>query len=62
MTNPFLDIAALRRRMALGEPVEGDVSWCRRRLKALDEWPVELTYAQTQEYEQLQSWLLEYAE
>lgn len=55
-------IEALRKRMAAGEPIEGDLSWCRRRLTILDDWPEPLNRQQIAEVAQLNEWLKEYAE
>lgn len=56
------NITALRKRMAEGTPVEGDLSWCQRRLDVLGEWPEALTREQLAEQRQLSEWVREYAE
>lgn len=55
-------IIALRKRMANNEPVEGDLSWCKRRVGVLNDWPVALSHEQESELRQLQTWLQEEAE
>jgi hypothetical protein len=55
------DIAALRKRMAEGRPVEGDLEWCKRRLSVLNDWPDTLSREQHKEVGQLTEWLREYA-
>jgi hypothetical protein len=56
------DIAALRKRMAEGHPVEGDLEWCKRRLSVLNDWPDPLSLEQWKEHKLLGQWLLEWAE
>jgi hypothetical protein len=56
------DITALRNRMATGEPIEGDLEWCKRRLSVLEDWPDQLSLEQHKEVSQLRAWLLEWAE
>ncbi len=55
-------ITALRQRMAAGEPIEGDLAWCKRRLEVLNDWPDPLSLEQHKESVQLRAWLLEWAE
>ncbi len=55
-------ITALRNRMAAGEPIEGDLEWCKRRLSVLEDWPDQLSLEQHKEAGQLRAWLLEWAE
>ena len=55
-------ITAVRKRLSHGEPVEGDLSWCRQRLRALNEWPVPLSIEQMGELRQVQEWIREYSE
>ena len=55
-------VDATRKRMALGEPVDGDLAWCRRRLEVLAEWPDALNREQLAEQKQLMAWTREYAE
>lgn len=50
-------IEQIRKRMAAGEPIDGDVSWCKQRLRALKEWPEPLDEAQAVEVDQLVKWL-----
>lgn len=55
-------IKALHGRMAIGEPIDGDLSWCKRRLEVLEDWPDALNREQIAERGQLLEWLREYAE
>ena len=55
-------IASLRKRLAQGEPIEGDLSWCRRRLAVLETWPEPLTLEQHKEAGQLREWIAEWPE
>ncbi len=55
-------ITALRQRMAAGEPIEGDLEWCKRRLEVLNDWPDPLSLEQWKEHKLLGQWLLEWAE
>lgn len=58
----FTNIPALRKRLAHGEPAEGDLSWCRLRLSVLEGWPEPLSLEQHKEAGQLREWLVEYAD
>jgi hypothetical protein len=48
--------------MANGEPIEGDLAWCRRRLTVLDTWPEPLSLEQHKETVQLREWIAEWPE
>ncbi len=50
-------VEQIRNRMAAGEPIDGDVAWCKQRLRALWDWPEPLTEAQAAEFDQLVKWL-----
>ena len=54
------DVAAIRRRMFNGTPEEGDVSWCRQRIKALENWPESLSEEQEMELNTLREWVKEH--
>jgi hypothetical protein len=53
-------ITALRKRLATGEAIKGDLNWCRRRLSVLEEWPEPLSLEQHKEAGQLRTWIAEY--
>jgi hypothetical protein len=55
------DITALRKRMAEGRPIDGDLNWLRRRKDVLAEWPEPLSREQELEMRQIETWLTEYA-
>lgn len=50
-------VEQIRKRMAAGEPLDGDVAWCRQRLKALNEWPEALDFTQCVELDTLVRWI-----
>ena len=50
-------VEQIRKRMAAGEPEDGDLAWCRQRLKALNEWPEALDEAQATELDTLVRWI-----
>jgi hypothetical protein len=54
-------VESIRNRMRANEPIEGDVSWCKRRLIALEEWPDMLTEEQYMEKLELEDWLRTHA-
>lgn len=49
-----------RKRMAAGAPIDGDLAWCRQRLRALREWPEALDEAQSSEMDTLVRWIEEH--
>ena len=53
-------IEQIRRRMRDGTPIDGDLSWCKQRLKALRNWPEELTVEQAAEVDTLVRWIEEH--
>ena len=53
-------IEQIRRRMRDGTPIDGDLSWCKQRLKALRNWPEELTIEQAAEVDTLVRWVKEH--
>lgn len=54
-------VEQIRKRMAAGEPIDGDVAWCQQRLKALQNWPEPLDEAQATEMDALVRWVETYA-
>ena len=54
-------VEAIRQRMRNGQPDEGDLAWCKQRLRALREWPEPLNYIEHEEVIQIQTWLQDYA-
>lgn len=54
-------VEQIRKRMAAGQPIDGDLSWCRQRLKALQHWPEALDTAQATEVDTLVRWIEEHA-
>lgn len=47
------DVAAIRARLASGELMDGDLSWCRQRVNALMDWPPPISDEQEAELLQL---------
>lgn len=54
------DIDSIRRRMFDGTPADGDIAWCKQRLKALRNWPDTLSVEQEQELDTLVRWVKEH--
>lgn len=55
------DIEKIRARLASGELMDGDLSWCKQRINALKTWPDPLTYEQQTELVKLKAYLEAYA-
>ena len=53
-------VESIRKRMAAGTPEDGDLSWCRQRLQALQNWPDTLDEAQAVELDTLVRWIAEH--
>lgn len=54
-------VEQIRKRMAAGEPIDGDLSWCQQRLKALQAWPEKLDECQESEVDTLVRWIERHA-
>ncbi len=54
------DIQQLRWRMTNGAPIEGDLAWCKQRLRVLENWCDPLTREQQAEMTTLKTWIEEY--